>query len=118
MLASHGNGSYLVLHSEIVQGLLQLVNEQISLALLGLVQRVHDLQPMTHVSPADCKHICHAMLLLSSYALYGLVLFCIHRVPQTVVVQQHATRHALLCAPYPYVHMQQGSPSEACQSSV
>jgi len=65
MLASHGKGIYLILHSKIVQGLLQLVNEQISLALLhpGLVQRVHDLQPMTRVSPADSKQICYAMLL-------------------------------------------------------
>ena len=57
MLASLGKGSYLVLHSKVVQGLLQLVNEQICLALLhsGLVQRVHDLQPMTHVSPAAPK---------------------------------------------------------------
>ena len=117
MLASHGKGSYLVLHSEIVQGLLQLVDEQISLALLhpGLVERVHDLQPMTHIRPADSKFakLCDC---LSSYALQSLIL----QVQGTLgkVVQQNATRHTLLCAPPSCIHMQHGSPSEACQSSV
>ncbi len=71
MLASHGKGSYLVLHSEIVQGLLQLVDEQISLALLhpGLVQRVHDLHPMTRVSPADSMQICYALLFFEQLCL-------------------------------------------------
>ncbi len=75
MLASQGKGSYLVLHSEVVQGLLQLVDEQISLALLhpGLVERVHDLQPMLHVRPADST-FAKLCCCLSSYALQSLVL--------------------------------------------